>query len=219
MTVTRRIPTTVTRRTAAGCAIAALIVPLAATAAFAFHPAEASASPRTVSLVVDPQTYTVASSAQETSATRAVFDVVYTPPAPVVEAAPASASAAATPATAAGPQQYSGDAVVAFAATFVGVVPYGWGADPSDSFGCDGLVQYVFGHFGISLPRGADNQAALGTVISADEARAGDLVWWPGRHIGIWDGAGGIIDSPDWGRYVEHHAPWASSGPPIFIRL
>ncbi|MBS1905750.1 MAG: C40 family peptidase [Actinobacteria bacterium] len=207
---------TVTRKTAAGCAIAALIVPLAATAAFAFSPAGTSTSPRTVSLVAAPQTYTVAAGAQEPTSTRAVFDVLYTPPAPAPVADPAPASSS-TPAAV--PQAYSGEAVVAYAETFVGVVPYGWGADPSDSFGCDGLVQYVFGHFGISLPRGADNQAALGTVISADQARAGDLVWWPGRHIGIWDGAGGIIDSPDWGRYVEHHAPWASSGPPIFIRL
>ena len=204
---------TVTRRAAAGCAIAALIVPVAATAAYAFHPAEASPSPRTVSLVA-PQTFTVAASAQEMSSTRAAFDVVYTPPAPVAPPQPAAATASA-----ADPQSYSGEAIVAYAQTFVGVVPYGWGADPSDSFGCDGLVQYVYGHFGVSLPRGADNQAALGTVISADEARAGDLMWWPGRHIGIYDGAGGVIDSPDWGRYVEHHAPWASSGPPIYVRL
>lgn len=215
---------TVTRKTAAGCAIAALIVPVAATAAYAFQPVETHVSPKTVSLVAEPQSYTVASAAQESRAPRAVFDVLYTPPAPVVTPEPAptatsASSSSSTPAPAAPPQQYSGEAVVAYAETFVGVVPYGWGADPSDSFGCDGLVQYVYGHFGISLPRGADNQAALGTVISADEARAGDLVWWPGRHIGIWDGAGGIIDSPDWGRYVEHHAPWASSGPPIYIRL
>lgn len=212
---------TVTRKTAAGCAIAALIVPVAATAAYAFAPGAPASSAHTVSLVVAPQTYTVASAAQEPSTTRAVFDVLYTPPAPVVEpsAAPSAAASSTTTAAPAPAQEFSGDAVVAYAQTFVGVVPYGWGADPSDSFGCDGLVQYVYGHFGISLPRGADNQAALGTVISADEARAGDLVWWPGRHIGIWDGAGGIIDAPDWGRYVEHHAPWASSGPPIFIRL
>ena len=211
---------TVTRKAAAGCAIAALIVPLAATAAFAFQPADPTAPRRAVSLVVDPQSYTVASTAQEPVTARAAFDVLYTPPAPAPVANPAPAATESSASTsAAAPQNYSGEAVVAYAETFVGVVPYGWGADPSDSFGCDGLVQYVFGHFGISLPRGADNQAALGTVISADEARAGDLVWWPGRHIGIWDGAGGIIDSPDWGRYVEHHAPWASSGPPIYIRL
>ena len=210
---------TLTRKAAAGCAIAALILPAAATAAFAFTPADRSAARSAVSLVVDPQSYTVASAAQEHALSRAAFDVYTPPPPPVAAVAEAPVASASVASASAAPQSFFGEAVVAYAETFVGVVPYGWGADPSDSFGCDGLVQYVFGHFGISLPRGADNQAALGTVISADEARAGDLVWWPGRHIGIWDGAGGIIDSPDWGRYVEHHAPWASSGPPIFIRL
>ena len=163
----------VTRKTAAGCAIAALIVPLAATAAYAFHPAEPSASPRTVSLVADPQTFTVASAAQGQPSSRDVFGVLYTPPAPVPAAEPAVASSgSSSPTDAAGSQQYSGEAVVAYAATFVGVVPYGWGANPNDSFGCDGLVQYVYGHFGISLPRGADNQAALGTVISRGSRRA-----------------------------------------------
>lgn len=209
-----------TRRAAAASAVAALIVPFAAMAAYAVVPAGEPVPHASVSLVVPPQTFTVATAAHQQGSERDVFDVVYTPPAPVV-AAPASAavsSESSTPVAAPG-QAYSGEAVVAYAATFVGVVPYGWGNDPSDSFGCDGLVQYVYGHFGISLPRGADNQAALGTVISADQARAGDLMWWPGRHIGIYDGAGGVIDSPDWGRYVEHHAPWVSSGPPIYIRL
>ncbi|MBS1675504.1 MAG: C40 family peptidase [Actinobacteria bacterium] len=208
-----------TRRAAAGCAIAALIVPVAATAAFAFQPAAPVASDRTVSIVAHSQTFTAPTTAQKPTATRAVFDVLYAPPPPPPAPEPEPATATSAAPSEVAPQQFSGDAVVAYAETFVGVVPYGWGNDPSDSFGCDGLVQYVFGHFGISLPRGADNQAALGTVIPESEARAGDLVWWPSRHIGIWDGAGGIIDSPDWGRYVEHHAPWASSGPPIFVRL
>jgi cell wall-associated NlpC family hydrolase len=118
----------------------------------------------------------------------------------------------APPATA-----YSGAAVVAYAEQFVGVVPYGWGASPDDSFGCDGLTQYVFGQFGISLPRGVDHQAALGTQISESDAQAGDLVVWPGEHIAIYDGNGGVIHSPDWGRYVEHaHQLW---GNPIFVRL
>jgi cell wall-associated NlpC family hydrolase len=115
------------------------------------------------------------------------------------------------------PQSYNGDAVVAYAEQFVGVVPYGWGADPNDSFGCDGLTQYVYGQFGISLPRGVDHQAALATRITQDEAVAGDLVVWPGEHIGIYDGAGGVVHSPDFGRYVEHaHSLWGS---PVFYRL
>ncbi|WP_374948070.1 C40 family peptidase [Agreia sp.] len=108
------------------------------------------------------------------------------------------------------PQGYDGNAVVAYAEQFVGVVPYGWGADPSDSFGCDGLTQYVYKQFGISLPRYVPTQAAHGIRISSSDARAGDAVVWSG-HIGIYDGHGGVIHSPDWGRYVTHASSlWGS---------
>jgi cell wall-associated NlpC family hydrolase len=114
-------------------------------------------------------------------------------------------------------QSYSGAAVVAYAEQFVGVVPYGWGANPNDSFGCDGLTQYVYGQFGISLPRMVSNQAAMGVRVSAQDAQAGDLVVWPGAHIGIYDGDGGVIHSPDWGRYVTHATNlWGSY---YFVRL
>ena len=62
---------TVTRKTAAGCAIAALIVPLAATAAFAFPSVDAAAPRHAVSLVVGPQSYTGASAAQGPGTARA----------------------------------------------------------------------------------------------------------------------------------------------------
>ena len=108
------------------------------------------------------------------------------------------------------PQSYNGDAVVAYAEQFVGVVPYGWGADPSDSFGCDGLTQYVYKQFGIDLPRYVPTQAAQGIRVSSADARAGDAVVWSG-HIGIYDGHGGVIHSPDWGRYVTHASSlWGS---------
>jgi cell wall-associated NlpC family hydrolase len=114
-------------------------------------------------------------------------------------------------------QAYSGAAVLAYAAQFVGVVPYGYGNTPSTSFSCDGYTQYVFAGFGISLPRGADHQARLGVRISQADAVAGDLVYWPGQHIGIYDGAGGMYNSPRPGRYVEHVGSlWGS---PLFIRL
>lgn len=113
---------------------------------------------------------------------------------------------------------YSGVAVVAYAEQFVGVVPYGYGNSPSDSFSCDGLVQYVFGQFGISLPRGVDSQAQLGIPIAPGDAQAGDLVVWPGQHIGIYDGNGGIIHSPDFGRMVTH-APKIWGGNYKFVRI
>ncbi len=114
-------------------------------------------------------------------------------------------------------QSISGDAVVAFAEQFVGVVPYGYGADPNDSFGCDGLTQYVYGQFGIRLPRLVSRQAAMGVPVSPQDAQAGDLVVWPGAHIGIYDGQGGVIHSPDWGRYVTHNPGlWGSY---YFVRI
>ena len=131
----------------------------------------------------------------------------------VFRAATINRFAGATPPS----QGYSGAAVLEYAAQFVGQVPYGTGNSPTTSFSCDGYTQYVFAGFGISLPRTADAQAALGVVIDQSQAVAGDLVWWPHRHVGIYDGAGGMYNSPTWGRYVEHASTlW---GAPLFVRL
>jgi cell wall-associated NlpC family hydrolase len=136
-------------------------------------------------------------------------------------AATAAASASVTPTAgtfAVNPPSgaYSGQAVVDYAEQFVGVVPYSAGATPEAGFGCDGLTQYVFGQFGIYLPRIVGNQAAMGIRVSPEDAQPGDLVVWPMYHIGIYDGAGGVIDSPDWGRFVEHRPLWGSY---YFVRI
>lgn len=145
------------------------------------------------------------------------------------KAAAIAAEIAARPATSAAPkvinnsgvapgQIIPADGIITAAQSWVGVVPYGYGNNPSDSFSCDGFVQYVFAQNGISLPRGADSQARQGTVIPLSEAQAGDLVWWPGQHIAIYDGNGGYYHSPDFGRYVEH-ASSISWGNPLIVRL
>jgi cell wall-associated NlpC family hydrolase len=159
-----------------------------------------------------------AEAAAAAAAAQAAADALAAAAAAVETASDTSSPSPVTPKTFAAPQGgYSGEAVIAYAEQFVGVVPYGWGANPNDSFGCDGLTQYVYGQFGIALPRGVDHQAALATPISRSEAVAGDLVVWPGEHIGIYDGAGGTIHSPDFGRMVEHaHNLWGS---PVFYRL
>ncbi|MEA9986376.1 NlpC/P60 family protein [Subtercola sp. RTI3] len=128
-----------------------------------------------------------------------------------------SGSSSPAPVNDAPTQQFNGAAVVAYAQQYVGVVPYGWGANPNDSFGCDGLTQWVYGHFGVTLPRLVSAQTAMGVRVSSSEVRAGDLVVWPNAHVGIYDGHGGVIHSPDWGRYVEHNPGlWGSY---IFIRI
>lgn len=109
------------------------------------------------------------------------------------------------------------NSVIEAAEQWVGVVPYGNGNNPSDSFSCDGYTQYVFSQVGISLPRTVSAQYAMGTEIPASEARAGDLLVWVGQHVGIYDGNGGMYDSPDWGRYVQHRTTiW---GNPVYVRL
>lgn len=164
----------------------------------------------------------------QASRERAAAAVAATQAAAAREAAAASAATAAAAAAEKGGAAssaftvnppsgaYSGAAVVEYAEQFVGKVPYGSGASPDTSFGCDGLTQYVFGQFGIYLPRLVSNQAALGIPISPADAQAGDLIIWPIGHVGIYDGAGGSIDSPDWGRYVEHRPLWGSY---YFVRI
>lgn len=116
------------------------------------------------------------------------------------------------------PQIYSGASVIEYASRFVGAVPYSArGNTPAAGFSCDGYVQYVLAHFGVSMPRGANTQAYRGYSIPASQARAGDLLWWPGQHIAFYDGHGGMLDSPMPGRMVQHRSTiWGS---PVYIRL
>jgi cell wall-associated NlpC family hydrolase len=198
-------------------AAAAAILATAAIPAYADLDAQADTSAQTALVAhraAAVQSVSVVSAVTLTTSARDAYTV--TKPQP--KASPLSPLSVnrytgATPPT----QGYSGEAVLAYAAQFVGLVPYGEGNSPTTSFSCDGYVQYIFAGFGISLPRGADHQAALGVRIDQSQAVAGDLVWWPGRHVGIYDGAGGMYNSPTWGRYVEHVASlW---GAPVFIRL
>lgn len=76
------------------------------------------------------------------------------------------------------------DAIIATAKEYLGV-RYRWGGtSPKTGWDCSGYVQYVYGKNGIRLPRTSGAQKAAGEVISAKDAKPGDLIWVPG-HIGI----------------------------------
>lgn len=191
-----------------GGLVATVAIPAYALTPYAGDAAHVSSAPQSTAT----QLYATATDAETISIVRDSYGAKPKPK-PVVRAASTASNRFVTlnpPA-----QTYSGAAVVAFAKQFVGVVPYGMGNNPNTSFSCDGLVQYVFSAFGISLPRIVSNQAARGVRISAADAQPGDLVVWPG-HNGIYAGGGTVIDSPTWGRYVEHRAIW---GNPYFVRL
>ena len=66
-------------------------------------------------------------------------------------------------------------------------------------FDCSGYVQYVFDNFGIDLPRTADEQFYLGSRISSQDAKPGDIVSFQSggeiSHTGIYLGGGRFISS------------------------
>ena len=215
---------TVGKRSLALLAVLSLAVPAIAAPAFAFGGAEPTEVAGTT-FAEGTQSLVVAEHVATTTLARASYAVEVIappPPPPVVVTAPERESEASAPEAVQNtsfvpPQGYSGDNVIAYAEQFVGVVQYGTGNHPDDSFSCDGYVQYVFAGFGIDLPRTANAQAALGTAIPQSEARAGDLLWWPDTHIAIYDGHGGMLDSPYWGKPVRHRADLWNN--PVFIRL
>lgn len=83
--------------------------------------------------------------------------------------------------------------LVNYAMQFVGS-PYVFGGTTPSGFDCSGFTQYVFAHFGISLPRTSYEQEHVGTIVSVAEAQPGDLVTYDG-HAGIYIGNGQIVNA------------------------
>jgi len=90
-----------------------------------------------------------------------------------------------------------GQQIANFAKGFLGV-PYAWGGISPGGFDCSGFVYYVYSHYGVSLPRVADEQYEFGQRVSANDMQPGDLVFYstytPGpSHVGIYIGNGQFV--------------------------
>jgi hypothetical protein len=88
-------------------------------------------------------------------------------------------------------------------------VPYVWGgAAPAEGFDCSGLVYWAYAQAGVQLPRLSAEQWHWTERVNADEAQPGDLVFFAGTngpdisHVGIYAGAGLMLNAPDVGQTV-----------------
>jgi len=136
------------------------------------------------------------------------------PPAPV-RSTSTSRSAERTSAVSSGDMTASGAAVLSIARRYIGV-PYVSGGSTPAGFDCSGFTQYVFAQVGISLPRSSSAQRYAGRVVSAAEARPGDLIWAPG-HVGIYTGNGNHIAARSPGTALYESPIYMSN--PVFIRV
>jgi peptidoglycan DL-endopeptidase CwlO len=92
---------------------------------------------------------------------------------------------------------------VALARTQLGV-PYRWGGASPAGFDCSGLVMWVYGRLGVSLPHNAAALYGVGRPVERTALRPGDLLFFSGLgHVGIYVGKGRMIHAPQSGRNVE----------------
>ena len=106
-----------------------------------------------------------------------------------------------------------------YAKTFVGRVPYTYGgSSPRTGFDCSGLAQYVYRHYGKSIPRTAEQQFLRFRRESRRAAWGGDLVFFhvdsnPNSyvyHVAIYEGGNHIVSAADPAEGIVWQRIWSS---------
>lgn len=100
----------------------------------------------------------------------------------------------------------NGQAIVMYSKMFLGI-PYMNAGTTTAGFDCSGFVQYVYAHFGVNLPRTTYDQVKVGTKVSKDDLKPGDIVFFGTEdnvyHDGIYIGGGRFIHAPKTGDVIR----------------
>lgn len=120
--------------------------------------------------------------------------------------------------------------LVDYAKSLQSVTTYVWGGTPSYApplrTDCSGWVEFIYGKFGIKLPRVSRDQAKVGKRIAKiEDAKIGDLIFFASdkvhiSHVGIAMGNGmwisnlktgkNVVIEQSWGTWAKSHFMWAT---------
>ena len=107
----------------------------------------------------------------------------------------------------------------AYIETFIGRVRYEYGgSSPRTGFDCSGLTQYVYRHYGKSIPRTADGQFLHSRRESRSRAWGGDLVFFHENsnpnsyvyHVGIYEGSNHMVSAANAFEGIRWQTIWSS---------
>lgn len=114
-----------------------------------------------------------------------------------LNSANSSAPSAASAPAASTPQVVPASAMnaVSYAEQFVGRVPYVYGGNTPAGWDCSGMVQYVMGQYGVSLPHNSGAQAGAGRAVAdISQAIPGDIIA-NSTHAAIYIGNGMVVNA------------------------
>jgi len=85
--------------------------------------------------------------------------------------------------------------------------PYRYGGQSPNGFDCSGLVRYVYGQVGITVPHSSQLLYKNAQKVDLDNIRPGDLLFFRVSkekisHVGIYTTNGEFIHAPSSGKYV-----------------
>lgn len=100
----------------------------------------------------------------------------------------------------------TGEQLVILSRNMVGA-PYRYGGQSPSGFDCSGLVRYVYGQVGITVPHSSQLLYRNAQRVHLDKIRPGDLLFFRVSkqkisHVGIYAANGEFIHAPSSGKYV-----------------